>query len=73
VTTTTLASINNKTTKVKMLKECRFIFILFYGRSIFKKYFCQSLESFYYTERNFTTILVFLGSCHSPKKIAKEQ
>jgi len=100
VTTTTPTSIDNKTTKVKRLREDRFcvfffffcfsfVWVLFCGGSFFytfvklrKFYFSKNLiiifklsiiESFYYTKRNFTTILVFLGSCHSPKTITKEE
>jgi hypothetical protein len=36
-------------------------------------YNLNTIESFYYRERDFTTILVFLGFCHSPRKIAKEE
>jgi hypothetical protein len=40
--TTTPTLINNKTTKVKMLKEDRFVFFIFYGGSFFLIYFCQA-------------------------------
>ncbi len=46
MTTTTPASINNKTTKVKMLKEDRFIFILFYGGFFFKYTFVKPRKFF---------------------------
>jgi len=33
----------------------------------------STIKSLYYTYKNFATILVFLGSCHSPREIAKEE
>jgi hypothetical protein len=36
-------------------------------------YKLSTIESFYYKEKDFTTILVFLGFCHSLEKIAKEK
>jgi hypothetical protein len=84
VTTITLTSIDNNTTKVKRLKEygfcvfCfSFVWVLFCGVSFFffnvfiklRNFFITKnlviiyklniIESFYYKERNFITILVF--------------
>ncbi len=36
-------------------------------------YKLSKIEIFYYKERHFATILVFLGFCHNPKKITKER
>jgi hypothetical protein len=36
-------------------------------------YKLSTIEKNYYKERNSTTILVFIGFCHSPKKITKEE
>jgi hypothetical protein len=33
----------------------------------------NTIESFYYKERDFAIILVFLGSCHNLRKITKEE
>jgi hypothetical protein len=49
---------------------------------LIKFYICKNLviifklstiEIFYYKERDFATILVFLGSCYNPRKIAKKE
>jgi hypothetical protein len=95
--TTTPTSIDNKTTKVKRLREdkfCVFFAFLLFGFCFMvgpffytfvkprKKFISKNLiiifklrtiESFYYTQKDFATILVFLGSCCSPREIAKEQ
>jgi hypothetical protein len=36
-------------------------------------YKLSTIESLYYKEKVFTTILVFLDFCHNPRKIAKEK
>jgi hypothetical protein len=33
----------------------------------------STIDIFYYKEKDFATILVFLGSCHSLKEISKEE
>jgi len=33
----------------------------------------STIENFYYIERDFVTILIFLGFCHSLKEITKEE
>jgi len=33
----------------------------------------NTIESFFYIDKDFTTILVFLNSCHSRREIAKEE
>jgi hypothetical protein len=33
----------------------------------------STIETFYYTHRDFATVLVFLGSCHNLGEIAKEE
>jgi hypothetical protein len=88
--TTTPTSIDNKTTKVKRLREDKFCvlfgfllwWVLFYTLVKRRKFFISKnlviifklsiIESFYYTQKDFATILVFFGSYHSPRKIAKE-
>ncbi len=95
---TTPTSIDNKTTKVKRLREDRFcifsfcfsfILVLFCGGSFFytlssnlESFFISknlviifklnTIKNFYYIQKDFATILVFLGSCHSPREITKE-
>jgi hypothetical protein len=36
-------------------------------------YKLSTIKSFYYKEKNFATILVFLGFCHNPGKLTKEE
>jgi hypothetical protein len=36
-------------------------------------YKISTIQSFYYKEKDFVTILVFLGFCHSLGEIAKEE
>ncbi len=45
----------------------------FITKNLVITYKLSTMESFYYKERNFTTILVFLGFCHSLGKITKEE
>ncbi len=45
----------------------------FIANNLVIAYKLSTIESFYYKKQNFNTILVFLGFCHNPGEIAKEE
>jgi hypothetical protein len=72
--------------KVKKLREGGFCVFCFFFFNVFIKpkfffitnnlvitYKLSTIEGFYYKERVFATILVFIGFCHILGKIAKEK
>jgi len=47
--------------------------IFFISKNLIIIFKLSTIESFYYRKKDFATILVFLGSCHSPREITKEE
>jgi hypothetical protein len=58
---------------VSLLNFYQAQFFFFITKNLVITYKLNTIKGFYYKVNDFSTVLVFLGFCHNPKKIAKEK